>query len=367
MKNSAWVLARHFVIIFLILIAFVYISYGQTLENYKLPNDYRGIIHLHSELSHDSAGTFADIVEAAKNNEIDFVVMTDHWSPGLYEKSRRGFVGNILFIAGTEISKNDGITLIAFPLPKDFVPENGWRKNIASLRKKGSLVLASHIEFSETAQLTGFDGIEITNLHAILIDRSYFGFMWVWFNALWPPNWNLGYLFNDIKNLPRWHYLNQGGPLPAFGGNDMHNNYRLFWKIGPKLGSYNNTFKLITTHIWASEPSEQFVKEAIKNGQSYFAFEVFGNTKGFRFYATDGIEVFLPGKRICTEKITFTIQAPPHENPSKTKIKILRDGKLVKEGSGILLNLEATKPGSYYTEIWKDDKPWIFSNPIKIK
>lgn len=347
--------------------AFFSNSSGQSSKNYKFPNDYRGIVHVHSELSHNSDEKFENIVKAAQNNYIDFVVLTDRWSPDLYKKSKRGFFKKTLFIAGAEISKNDGVTLLALPLPENFVPENDWQKNVGSLRKNGSLALASHVEFSETAKLVGVDGIEMTNLHSMLVDRSYFGFAWTWFQAVCPLNWNLEYLFNSgvVKNIPRWRYLNQNLAIPAFAGNDTRDNYRPFYKLGPKLGSYDNTFKLITTHIWAKELSENSVIEAIKHGGSYFAFEIFGRSTGFKFYATNGIDVFFPGD--SAPRSTITIQAPPHKNPENTIIRILRSGKVVKESFGILLNLGNPEPGIYYAEIWKNKKPWIFSNPIKIE
>ena len=351
------------------------LQYGQMIENYKFPNDYRGVIHLHSELSPDSNGKFENIVKAAKNNQTDFVVITDHWLPELYEKSKRGFFGNTLFIAGAEISKNEGITILAIPLPKDFVPKENWKNNVISLHEKGSLALADHIEFSETSELLAFDGIEIINLHAHILQRSKIDLVLTYFQALWPWNWNLAYIFNDVPNLPRWRYLSQSVKISAFAGNDSHDNYRLFYKIGPNLGSYDNTFKLLTTHIWADELSESSVIEAVKNGQSYFAFEIFGNSKGFRFYATSDTEVFLPGS-IITPKIgenkrviqtTLTIQSPPHENPKNTALRILKNGKVIKEGKGILLNAQVFEPGIYYAEIWRNQKPWIFSNPIQIR
>lgn len=351
---------------FIFFIVFEYLVNAQNFDQHKFPNDYRGIIHVHSELSHDSKGKFENIINAAKNNKIDFVVMTDHWSPLLYEKSKKGIYGNTLFIAGAEISKNEGITMIALPLPKNFVPENHWRKNIIALHKKGSLALANHIEFSETGYLGNFDGIEITNLHALILERSKTSLIFTYFRAIMPCNWNLKFIFGNIPNIERWRYLNQSEPLPAFAGNDTHDNYRLFYKIGPKLGSYNNTFKLITTHVWANELSEESVIESIKKGQSYFAFEVFGSAKGFKFYALNNKIVFMPGTIAPLESL-IVLQAPPHKNPEKTKLKILHDGKIIKEGNGILLTFEAKKPGNYYGEIWKNNKPWIFSNPLVIK
>lgn len=363
------ILLRFFIFLFLMLLVW-YIVYGRTYSQHQFPQDFRGIIHLHSELSHDSNGKFKDIVKAAQKNEIDFVIMTDHWSPTLYEKSKRGFFDKTLFITGAEISKNEGVTIIALPLPKDFVSKNDWRKNVVSLREKGSLALASHIEFYKTIQLSGLDGVEIINLHAHILEQSKIGLVFTYFQAILPWNWNLAYIFDEIPNLPHWHYINEKVTyLPAFGGNDTHDNYRLFYKLGPKLGSYNNTFKLITTHIWADELSEESVKEAIKKGQGYLAIEVFGRATGFKFYAVSNRNVTLPGGEIeldDEEKIILTVQAPAHENPEQTKIKIFKDRKIAKKGSGALLNLETREPGNYYAEIWKNEKPWIFSNPIKI-
>ena len=37
---------------------------------------YRGVMHVHSYLSHDSEGKLTDIVPAAKNNGIEFVFLT---------------------------------------------------------------------------------------------------------------------------------------------------------------------------------------------------------------------------------------------------------------------------------------------------
>jgi hypothetical protein len=40
--------------------------------------EFRGIIHCHSLFSHDSKGTYEEILAAAKAAKIDFICMTDH-------------------------------------------------------------------------------------------------------------------------------------------------------------------------------------------------------------------------------------------------------------------------------------------------
>jgi hypothetical protein len=70
--------------------------------------DFRGIIHCHSLFSHDSKGTYEEILAAAKAAKIDFICMTDH--PPKDDKGRplrEGWTGihdGVLFIQGAEYS-----------------------------------------------------------------------------------------------------------------------------------------------------------------------------------------------------------------------------------------------------------------------
>src|SRR5713101_10125057 len=43
--------------------------------------DYQGVIHVHSFLGGHSTGTFAELIAAAKANQLDFVIMTEHPEP----------------------------------------------------------------------------------------------------------------------------------------------------------------------------------------------------------------------------------------------------------------------------------------------
>ncbi len=40
--------------------------------------DYQGVIHVHSALGGHSTGAFAELIAAAKANQLDFVIMTEH-------------------------------------------------------------------------------------------------------------------------------------------------------------------------------------------------------------------------------------------------------------------------------------------------
>src|SRR5207237_3430259 len=42
--------------------------------------EYKGVVHVHTFLGGHSAGNFEEVIAAAKQNQLDFVVMTEHTS-----------------------------------------------------------------------------------------------------------------------------------------------------------------------------------------------------------------------------------------------------------------------------------------------
>ncbi len=83
-----------FAVILLTQIPFIYNRYkmGQlagkisTLETQKIKtenqnyNDYKGVIHVHTSIGGHSTGNFDELIDGAKKNAFDFVVMTEHTS-----------------------------------------------------------------------------------------------------------------------------------------------------------------------------------------------------------------------------------------------------------------------------------------------
>ncbi|OAV84630.1 hypothetical protein PTTG_31146, partial [Puccinia triticina 1-1 BBBD Race 1] len=67
-------------------------------------NEYKGVVHVHSSLGGHSTGTFAELAGGARENNLDFVVMTEHTSE-LFDASAmtlQGAVGGVLFVNGNE-------------------------------------------------------------------------------------------------------------------------------------------------------------------------------------------------------------------------------------------------------------------------
>src|SRR5215813_13735137 len=79
--------------------------------------EYKGVFHVHSFLGGHSSGTFQDIIDGAKANGIQFVVMTEHPAKE-FDTSAMTLKGNyagVLFVNGNEIRTSDGGRLLVAP------------------------------------------------------------------------------------------------------------------------------------------------------------------------------------------------------------------------------------------------------------
>ncbi len=79
--------------------------------------DYKGVFHIHSFLGGHSKGTFDEIVQAARANDLAFVVMTEHPSRHIdtAEATLKGLRDGVLFINASELSAANGERVFVLP------------------------------------------------------------------------------------------------------------------------------------------------------------------------------------------------------------------------------------------------------------
>src|SRR5437763_15910877 len=80
-------------------------------------NDYQGVIHVHSSLGGHSTGNFAELISAAKINQLDFVIMTEHPQAEFDTSAMtlNGTHAGVLFINGNEVASANGDRLLLLP------------------------------------------------------------------------------------------------------------------------------------------------------------------------------------------------------------------------------------------------------------
>lgn len=313
--------------------------------------DYRGIIHCHSCLSHDCKGSEETIVKAATEVGIDFIIMTDHYDrktdPAIRE-AIRGKRENTLFIPGVELRK-DGGSLLALGVEQDFDPKMSSREIAEEIHRQGGLIFIGHLEEFAGSLMFLYDGIEIFNLHTAAKSLNPFSMI---FRAIFlPPQ----LVFKSLckprpENFEILDNASENRAIPICAGNDAHANVRIFGPFGGTIGTYEEIFRTVTTHIWAKELTKESVLNALKTGRCYISFDAFRDATGFWYEVVKDDK----GKRL---KIF---------SPEISTIVLLQKGKVIAEAKSQHLESPALQPGIYRIEISLGEKPWILSSPIQI-
>lgn len=372
---------------------------------------YRGVMHAHSYLSHDSKGTLTDIIPAAKNNGIDFVFLTDHpkFDQDTIPKGYHGNYDGILIESGSEKQGFDcwplESTIINWKLPKDSVA-----KKIVT---GGGIIFYAHTEEPHNWGNPDYQGMEIYNFHTDTKDgesaASHILNFIVNGNKFRP--WALREFFDEQTTiLARWDSLNMKRKIVGFSAVDTHENQsfrarylndgRIQW-IGPNakavdtmevkfwnkwlfsepdksgwifkfmIDTYNEGYNYITNYVLADSLSVPSLADSMKKGHLYTAFKSLGDAKGFLYYASNQKDsiIGILGDSIKIDQV----KALKADTPLPGQFRLIHDGKTIQISPGEDYQYSWSEPivkGAYRLEmhIKQNGKfiPWLYSNPIYI-
>lgn len=371
---------------------------------------YRGVMHVHSYLSHDSEGTIYDLTTAAQTDGISFIFLTDHPRFDL-DTIPKGYHGNydgVLVESGSEKQGFDcwplDSTVINWKINKDTVAGN--------VVANGGIIFYAHTEEPHNWANPYYQGMEIYNFHTDTKDESLFpniiNFM---VNGKKYRPWALREMFDEqTAILARWDSLNMKRKIVGFSAVDTHENQnfrarklkdgRVQW-VGPNakpidtvkvnfwnrwlfskpdpdgwvfkwmIDTYPSGFNYITNYVLADSLSVPSLAANIKKGHLFTAFKSLGDAKGFLFYAVDQnnqIDAIL-GDSIQAEQV----KALKAVTPLPGRFVLIHDGKPIDQSADDAYEYAWTgkmAKGAYRIEIrvsLQDKKiPWLYSNPIYI-
>jgi len=344
-------------------------------------------MHMHTVYS-DGHGTHADLAEAALKAGLDAILVTDH---NIWVQDVEGYVQKgkhrVLILSGEEVhdqtlevGKNHLLILGNTRELARYAADP--QKLIDQATAADALTFIAHpIEdtlpaFGEAAynwedwQVTGYTGIELWNHLSEFKTRSK-TYPKAALHALVPGFMSLGPL---PQTLSLWDELLQKSkqPVVAIGGVDAHELRIQQGPIRLVLYPYELHFRAITNHLFIPKPlsgnwmeDKRTIYEALRNGHSFVAYDLPHSTRGFRFTVNCNEGTFLMGDRVRVDSgITFQVRLP-----LRTHVRLLKDGKVIKEHWDREVLTHITKePGIYRVEVYLDylgrHRGWIFSNPI---
>jgi hypothetical protein len=273
--------------------------------------DYQGVIHVHSSLGGHSTGNFAELIAAAKANQLDFVIMTEHPQPDFDTAAMtlNGKHAGVLFMNGSEVvtSNNDRLLLIPGSAEAASAGAKTTQEVIDQQRISGGFSFAAYPADSQNWQTSSVDGVEVYNLftNAREINPAVMFFDGLWSYGSYPELMFANFFARPTENLKRWDDATsaRNRKLLAIAGNDAHSNVGVSvndaagkqW-LGLKLDPYERSFRIVRTHVLIKKDkalSSESLVAAIALGHCYLSFDIFGEAKGFSFTANSASQKIL--------------------------------------------------------------------------
>ena len=324
----------------------------------KTYNYSMGAIHIHSKFS-DGSGDIEQITKAAKKAGLDWIIITDH---NLMEV-KENFYNGVCVIVGEEISPKDSYHYLGLGINKVISPKIGVENYINEVVKSGGFGFAAHPDEADYRKNKAKsikwldknivpDGIEI----------------WNWFSD-WADNYDdsnifkiaYGYFFKHklirgphAETLKWWDNLNniKKEIVPAIGGVDAHALKILKYIVPVTVFPYEQMFKTINNVIISDEKipnlfdeQKKYILNALKNGDNIIINRHVKDTIPLISFADNKIEVQLL---------------------DNAEIRIMKNGCMVLKEVDKGLIFPVKEKGKYRVEIYINQKPWVYTNPINL-
>lgn len=348
--------------------------------------DYRGVIHVHTFLGGHSLGTFAELIPAAKANDLAFAIVTEHPQADFDTAAMtlNGVHAGVLFVNGSEVATANGDRLLLIPGSADSAQASSRSTQEVVDRQKasGGLAFAAYPTDSQTWQSTSVDGVEVYNLftNTKRINRFVTFFDWLWSYRSYPDLMFANFFSRPTENLKRWDDANavNNHKLVAIGGNDAHSNVGFGlsdatgkqW-LSVKLDPYERSFRTVRTHVLIRKDkplTRETLLEAISLGHCYLSFDIFSDATGFSFVVNQTDKMM--GDEIhATDQMELLVAAP-----LASRFVLFKNGSAIEQKIGRSAQFSAVDVGTYRIEVYLDSlpapvkgQPWIISNPIYVK
>ncbi len=387
-------------------------------------NDYRSILHAHAEDSSHTGGTRAEMLADAKKANVSCILLSDHFRPpkDFINDSWRGLHEGVLFIPGSETNG-----FLVYPTAsindKMDLPNE---QLIPEVTKNGGLIFLSHLESKFNHSMAGLTGIEAYNRHADAMDDAL---ALIQLTAVitspkryevfaaglqaYPDAMLASQLDYPMLYMMKWDKETPNQRVVGVAANDCHHNMVIIAKMvdadniligtivdedkemhrfdstntpsvkemtaGHQPGDilarldfdpYHVSFWNESTHILATELTEDAIRAALREGHAYISHDWMCDPTGFVYAArTEGnaeLAAVMGDERPYSADLRLVA-----EFPVECDIRLMKNGKEAIKTHGREFSYTPDGPGVYRLEGWlnvdTEDRPWIYSNPIYLR
>ncbi|MHB8910526.1 MAG: CehA/McbA family metallohydrolase [Syntrophales bacterium] len=347
--------------------------------------DHAGAIHLHSAYSFDGRAPVSEIIAAANECGLDFLLLTDHGTLRARADGWEGWHNGTLVIVGEEIAPRFN-HLLVFGLDESIMAvtdgtDTTPQTYLDRVQAKGGISLIAHPNHEGTAlfhvkhypwidwSVTGYTGLGVWD------------FMTDWQNGLAGYlRAILSYLFPALflrgpspMTLARWDRLTQGRRVVGIGELDNHDSLVRVGGMNLAVFPFARVFRMIRTHILTVGPLSgdnsadiAALLDSLRNGRAYVALDHYRSSSGFSLrMMEEGREATMGDQFILNRSAELRVSVP-----GTALMRIVKNGSVFHQETGSALSIPIREPGVYRIEadlqVFGRRRPWIFSNPIYV-
>lgn len=350
------------------------------MNNLQKYYSYSGVIHIHSTYS-DGSRNIPDIASIANELDIDFLLFTDHNTLQPKFDGLEGWYDKVLVGIGCEINDvSDQNHYLAFDIDEEVswkLPPEEYVKKVSEL---GGFGIIAHPDEKRTAMpeypiypwtvwdSKAFTGIELWNQMSEWMEglnhlNKFYRFIHPRKSVTAPKK----------ETLKKWDALNMERKVVGIGGVDAHGHiYKLWGLFRVTIFRYKVLFRTIRTHVLLTEElkkggdhnkSLRLVYDALKRAQCYISNVALGDAGAFRMTAfSDDEQAAIGGTIHLNNALKLQVSAPHGE-----KIALIHNGDVIAESESESAEFPLSERGVYRVEVYKEKRPWIFSNHIRVE
>ncbi len=348
-------------------------------------NEYKGVIHVHSTNRGELSDAFNEMLYAACDTRLDFVILTEHYSTA-YDTSAKtlsGYYGPTLYVAGNEINTRQDDRFLMLPGGSDAAEFRlmATKPTLDRVHGERRLAILAYPEKYSSGE-ADIDGIEVFNLASTIreINPVAAALDVPWSFSSYPALSIARVLKRPDANLRMFDERSQQKKLSLIAGLDAHSAIG-FHVLGDELGNhllglkiddYKTVFGIARLHVLTSSKqlAEADLLDLIRRGRFFVGFDVLGDTDGFSFEVTGSAPSAGIGDELPFAQDLW-IEASA---PAAARFCLFRNGEKISESIDASMKVKLTSPGVYRVEVYRTDLgsafsevPWILSNPIYIK
>jgi hypothetical protein len=364
-----------------ILLGFYFLWLGSVLLRYRAGREMpagkklvslevQGAYHIHTAFS-DGRKPLEKIAAVAASQGLDFIILTDHGNPNRASLNSQGWKGDLLVLAGSELSVSRGhLVALNFRPPDGTFAQNAEvaAQEVAAL---GGFTIIAH-PFSKTrwswGEFAGYSGIEVANSDSMLKENFARAIPYLPTLLLSPRIFLLKTLVRPWQSLRKWDELAAIQPVSGYFSVDAHLAYKIL-------------FSCLRLHVLLDKPlAAEFEKaraqvlNSLRRGAFYCAVDSARPARGFAFWLESQERRFPMGSAVPRDSLSGMQLRARAAFPFAVETHLLRDGQVVLRSEGPDISFPCQNPGVYRIEIYlrggsplSRDFPWIISNPIYIR